>query len=219
MVNRYPYSLHYLWLMVLALLFFSFSLVGQDLSVDRFSEYPGFPNVKLRASKLDEQGFLWLATDEGIFHFNGESFASFSAPLSQLTTHAFERFPNGDFVAITEKGLIHILPEFEKTCFSFHPSMKIFPEPEIFSQYRTHLIDSSGPFGWQRIRSCFGILTAIGKVFSYRIYKIHWESRGPVYLRIRSTGYGFSPILLSCFILIDILISGWKETTLPPWTT
>ena len=144
MVNRCLYRMHYLGLNVLAFLLLSFSLMGQDLSVYRFSEYPGFPDAKLRASIQDDQGFVWLASDRGIFHFDGQGFRSFSSPFSQYSTYAFDRFPNGDFVAITEKGIIKIRSNFEDSGFSLHPSMKIFPEQEIFSTYRSHLFDSSG---------------------------------------------------------------------------
>ncbi|MEM9718553.1 MAG: hypothetical protein AAGA10_04870, partial [Bacteroidota bacterium] len=144
MVSRYSHSSCYLGVPLLLILLCSSILKGQENTVYKFSDYPGFPKAKLTASAIDKEGFLWLASEKGIYHFDGNSFYSFGSPLSQFHTFAFIRYSNGVFLAITTQGLVQIDPNLEASTFAIHSSMKAFPEPGIFSDYRTHLVDSSG---------------------------------------------------------------------------
>ncbi|MFV0506524.1 MAG: two-component regulator propeller domain-containing protein [Bacteroidales bacterium] len=65
-----------------SLLLFVFHLASsaQQLPYNRFSAKNGLPNNQIFAIDEDEQGFLWLGTDNGLYRFDGTNFDAVKKP-------------------------------------------------------------------------------------------------------------------------------------------
>ena len=123
---------------------FYFNSYGQEYSVYEFSQGDHVQHLEFRASHSDSQGFLWVATQEGILRFDGSRYQAFSHPLSILPTYDFVSLPTGEFLAITSEGLIEIKPGLLFPSFSSYLLTETTPFHSNLKGYVTHLVDSKG---------------------------------------------------------------------------
>ena len=123
---------------------FYFNSYGQEYNIYEFSKGDPVQHLEFQASHSDSQGFLWVATQQGILRFDGSRYQSFSHPLSVLPTYDFISLPTGEFLAITSEGLIEIKPGLLFPSFSSY----LLTETTLFhanlKEYITHLVDSKG---------------------------------------------------------------------------
>ncbi|MEI6059074.1 MAG: ATP-binding protein [Bacteroidota bacterium] len=96
-------------LLILFVFFYSGSvLFGQSWQFIRYAEDEGLSNTLVKAVTTDRNGFIWVATDDGLFRFDGHSFLQVHDELpSQYVKSVFCR-NNGDLIASTDLGLIRI---------------------------------------------------------------------------------------------------------------
>jgi len=104
---RFYYSLY-----ILIFLFFS-SAQGQQMRSFKFNENSGLSNELVKSISSSKTGYIWLATDGGIFRYNGVSFEYFDIGLPTLfIKHVVER-RNGKILASADEGIF----EFENNVF------------------------------------------------------------------------------------------------------
>ena len=68
-------------LSLIILLFTPFSGYGQYYKLTRYADHNGIPSRMTRASYQDQEGFLWVAGNNGLYRFDGQQFVSYYATL------------------------------------------------------------------------------------------------------------------------------------------
>jgi len=68
----------YRWLALLSAQLFSFFLPAQDPACVRFNEVTGLNSSEVYDLLQDRAGFIWIATDRGVFRFDGYTFEPFT---------------------------------------------------------------------------------------------------------------------------------------------
>ena len=69
----------------------------------------GLNNLGIKGLHQDDQGFLWVSTENGIFRYDGERFESFGSDdgIPSSSAVAFGEAPDGSLLAGGEIGLFH----------------------------------------------------------------------------------------------------------------
>ncbi len=81
-------------------------LWGQSLQVIRYSEDNGLSNSLAKSVATDSRGLIWVATDGGLFLFDGHEFTHYEGEMpSPYIKSVFTR-KNGDMVVVTDMGLM-----------------------------------------------------------------------------------------------------------------
>src|SRR5690606_15466211 len=74
-------------------------------------------NEVIKGISKDEQGFIWLATDQGVLRFDGEETTVFFKELPSPYTKKFLRRKNGQFLVVTDLGIKEIVHSGDTTYF------------------------------------------------------------------------------------------------------
>ncbi|WP_222983863.1 GAF domain-containing protein [Flagellimonas meishanensis] len=100
--------------MRLILTFFLFFTLGTTVSVFgqkfqyTYHKGDGIPFKKVNQTIQDVKGYVWLATDQGLFRFDGKTFEDHNIALSSKTIRSFVQWDNETLLFTTDTG-IHIL--------------------------------------------------------------------------------------------------------------
>ncbi len=130
---------------LLCLLSFSFTLISgycQEYTVYEFPSKFSEDSITFLASHSDYNGFIWVATTNGVLRFDGSHYESFSSPLSRVPTFDFITLPTGEFLAITQNGLIQIRESILGPQFTKSPLMNGLVYKHPFRGYKGKLVDS-----------------------------------------------------------------------------
>lgn len=74
-------------------------------------------NEVIKGISKDEQGFIWLATDQGVLRFDGEETTIFFKELPSPYTKKFLKRRNGQFLVVTDLGIKEIVYNGDTTYF------------------------------------------------------------------------------------------------------
>ncbi len=87
---------------------FSALLFPQRFLVQHYDEQYGLTTDLTKAFVTDSEGFLWIASDDGLLRFDGLEYTSFRAGLpSQLVKFLLKR-QNNDLIAVTDLGILRV---------------------------------------------------------------------------------------------------------------
>jgi diguanylate cyclase (GGDEF)-like protein len=89
------------------LLAFSAVLNAQQYVFRAFRQAEGLRNLAVNAMAMDSQGFLWLATENGVFRFSGSNFERYGSEqgIGELDAIDLLADPNGTIWVATEENL------------------------------------------------------------------------------------------------------------------
>lgn len=80
--------------------------MGQSLHVIRYSEDNGLTNSLVKSVATDRNGLIWVATDGGLYLFDGHEFIQYQGELpSEYVKSVFLR-KNGDMIVTTDLGVL-----------------------------------------------------------------------------------------------------------------
>lgn len=74
-------------------------------------------NEVIKGISKDEQGFMWLATDQGVLRFDGNETTLFYKDLPSAFTKKFLKRKNGQFLVLTDYGVKEIVQSKDTTYF------------------------------------------------------------------------------------------------------
>jgi diguanylate cyclase (GGDEF)-like protein len=94
-----------LWLVALGA-----ALQAQRFSFQRYGETQGLTNLVITDLLQDKQGYIWAATFNGLFRYDGTSFQRFGEQEGIVTSGSIYlvETPAGDLWAVTEHSLFHL---------------------------------------------------------------------------------------------------------------
>ncbi len=94
-------------LLLLPLLVHHIQANGQDpYTIDHFTDQDGLPQNSVKAIAPDENGFLWLATENGLARFDGSRFLTFnSGNLPIQNSRIFYMSPNAEKTGIMARPI------------------------------------------------------------------------------------------------------------------
>lgn len=104
-------------------LIMSFALCTFQVAWTQQSNYRYYDINKIRSSEVikgiskDEQGFIWLATDQGVLRFDGDETTMFFKELPSPYTKKFLQRKNGQFLVVTDLGIKEIVHNGDTTYF------------------------------------------------------------------------------------------------------
>ncbi len=84
---------------------------AQTFFYNQYQSAQGLPTNEVRAVTQDRLGFLWVATDDGLARFDGQTFRTYQAPLESRYVKAFARRPDGGLLVATDAGVHTVDPE------------------------------------------------------------------------------------------------------------
>jgi len=79
---------------------------GQSLQVIRYSEEEGLTNTLVKSVTTDHNGLIWVATDGGLFLFDGREFSRFEGELPSSYVKSVFCRRNGDVLITTDLGVM-----------------------------------------------------------------------------------------------------------------
>lgn len=83
-------------------------LVGQSYQFIRYAEDEGLSSTLVKSVTTDKNGFVWVATDDGLFRFDGHNFIPIHDELPSHYVKSVYCQSNGKLLATTDLGLISI---------------------------------------------------------------------------------------------------------------
>ncbi len=97
-------------LVALLLLTFAVTLPAQRFSFQRYGETQGLTNLVITDLLQDKQGYIWAATFNGLFRYDGTSFERFGENEGISTTESIYlvETPAGDLWGVTEHALFRL---------------------------------------------------------------------------------------------------------------
>ena len=100
-------------------------------------------NEVIKGISKDQQGFIWLATDQGVLNFDGNTTRLFFKELPSPFTKTFLQRKNGQFLVLTDFGIKEIIHNQDTTY--FRPVLTgDKPFTEILSYPKSLFEDSEG---------------------------------------------------------------------------
>ena len=93
---------------IILLLAFALSVRGQSWQFIRYAEEEGLSNTLVKSVTADKNGFIWIATDDGIFRFDGHNFLHIKDGLPSKYVKSVVCGTNGDILAPTDLGMVRI---------------------------------------------------------------------------------------------------------------
>ncbi|MFZ4549104.1 MAG: two-component regulator propeller domain-containing protein, partial [Bacteroidales bacterium] len=81
---------------------------AQSWQFIRYAEEEGLSNTLVKSVTADKNGFIWIATDDGIFRFDGHNFLHIHDELPSKYVKSVICSQNGDIVASTDLGVVRI---------------------------------------------------------------------------------------------------------------
>lgn len=86
-------------------------LVAQSYQITFYDQEKGLPNEMVKAVAVDEQGFLWLGTDNGLFRFDGIEFNDFSGRFGFSYVKGIHQHSGGNLLVTYDMGFVKILSD------------------------------------------------------------------------------------------------------------
>jgi len=92
------------------LLTFCRNLLAQRFSFQRYGETQGLTNLVITDLIQDAQGYIWAATFNGLFRYDGTSFQRFGEKEGITTTASISLLetPSGDLWGVSDQALFHL---------------------------------------------------------------------------------------------------------------
>jgi len=84
------------------------TLNGQPYQFIRYAEDEGLSNTLVKSVTTDKNGLIWVATDKGLFRFDGHNFTQVVDDLPSSYFKSICCRNNGDLIASTDLGVIRI---------------------------------------------------------------------------------------------------------------
>lgn len=84
------------------------SSIGQTYQFIRYAEDEGLSNTLVKSVTVDKNSFIWVASDDGLFRFDGHTFTQIRDELPSKYVKSVYSCNNGDLVASTDLGLVSI---------------------------------------------------------------------------------------------------------------
>ncbi|MCE2611747.1 GAF domain-containing protein [Flavobacteriaceae bacterium D16] len=96
--------MHRLLLLFIVLLYFHISVVGQRF---QYITYQGdeVPFQKVNEVTEDHKGYIWLATDQGLFRFDGQTFEDYNTTLESRYIKSFARKDRDTLLFSNDSGI------------------------------------------------------------------------------------------------------------------
>ncbi|MDG1780584.1 MAG: ATP-binding protein [Flavobacteriales bacterium] len=82
--------------------------VNAQFALHHFNSEHGLDNELVKCSARDSLGFIWAATDDGLYRFNGASFDVYQEEFTSRYIKWVECLPSGELYAVTDLGLYQI---------------------------------------------------------------------------------------------------------------
>jgi AraC family chitin signaling transcriptional activator len=86
-----------------------------------FYRYSDINNIRsnelIKGISKDKEGFVWLATDQGVLRYDGEETVLFFKELPSPYTKKFIKRSNGQFLVLTDQGIKEIIQNRDTTYF------------------------------------------------------------------------------------------------------
>jgi signal transduction histidine kinase len=95
-------------LLTLAALSVTMTGFAQEYRFKQFRVEDGLPSNVIKAITQDSSGFLWVATDEGIVRFDGQTFTSYKGAMHSQYAKGFVRSRLGKLYAYGDLDLIEV---------------------------------------------------------------------------------------------------------------
>jgi diguanylate cyclase (GGDEF)-like protein len=98
-----------IWAVAAVLLALPMSVPGQQYAFRAYRQAEGLKNLSINAMAVDREGFVWLATENGVFRFLGAGFARYGPEqgIAGIDIHDVYADPGGMVWAGTDQGLFH----------------------------------------------------------------------------------------------------------------
>ena len=90
------------------LLCMAFAVRGQSRQFIRYAEEEGLTNTLVKSVTTDKNGFVWIATDDGIFRFDGHNFIHIHDELPSQYVKSVICISTGDIIASTDLGVVRV---------------------------------------------------------------------------------------------------------------
>lgn len=168
---------------------------GEKLPFVGYSAKDGLGSGSIRHISQDEQGFLWLSTQDGIGQFDGYGFTTFGTEhgLPEVAVASIQHIGPNDYWILTGRGALYrFKPD------SALATHKVNAPDSVRHTFFTHYPLSSGP----------------GPLWLHRLYKDHrgtiWFANDKTVLQYDSTRRDFLPAPVS--LPRDQLIGGFAFT-------
>jgi signal transduction histidine kinase len=85
-------------------------LLAQDVRVVMYNAGNGLPTDMIKSTFQDKQGFIWIATDNGLLRFDGKRCQSFTNLLSPYVKGLLQ-LPTGELIVVTDLGLMQVFDD------------------------------------------------------------------------------------------------------------
>ncbi len=85
-------------------------IAAQDLRVVVYNADNGLPTDMIKSTFQDKQGFIWIATDNGLLRFDGKRCQSFTN-LPSPYVKGLVQMPTGELIVVTDLGLTQVFDE------------------------------------------------------------------------------------------------------------
>jgi signal transduction histidine kinase/CheY-like chemotaxis protein/ligand-binding sensor domain-containing protein len=99
-------SFYYLLLLIFLSAASFQEVVGQSLHIIRYSENDGLTNTLVKSVTTNKQGLIYVATDGGLFLFDGREFMHYDGELPSPYVKSVFCRSNGDVVVTTDMGVL-----------------------------------------------------------------------------------------------------------------
>ncbi|NOX37173.1 MAG: PAS domain S-box protein [Calditrichaeota bacterium] len=121
----------FVWVFIIGI--FTLHSYSHDYGVQLFTVKTGLPSNLTKATIQDENGFIWVATDNGLVRFDGVEFKKFDLQPPQNYIKHFAYGPSGRLYVITDGGIYvktgdGLHPEFQP----FLPGSRVVTDTTIF---------------------------------------------------------------------------------------
>jgi signal transduction histidine kinase len=119
--------------------------IGVAQQISHFTKEDGLPSDLIKSVATDNNGFIWLATDEGLIRFDGKNYKHFLKELpSPYIKFLFKR-KNGQLLATTDLGLVEIVNPKNPTfpvllAGKAEPSMQYLSYPKLMYEDRQNTL-------------------------------------------------------------------------------
>ena len=81
---------------------------GQKFLVHEYNKFNLLPSENVRMSLRDSSGFLWVATTEGLFRFDGKWFKDFNNDIQGLDIRHIIQLNSNEFLISNDEGILKI---------------------------------------------------------------------------------------------------------------
>lgn len=92
-------------------------LIAQEYRLKQFQVEDGLPSNVIKAVTQDSSGFFWIASDEGLVKFDGQTFTHYKGAMHGQYAKGFLHSRDGKFYVYGDLDLIEIINEIDTVIF------------------------------------------------------------------------------------------------------